>query len=89
MALTLSLSTTPMGVEFPESYARINSGFSFKDTTTITVFFYATSHARALEASPVMTKDFRVKTSALTGNLWPAMYSYLKTLPEFTGAQNA
>ncbi len=86
MALQVELNDNPMAFSFPEAYVRISSGFSLKDFTTISIRVYATAHARTLEANPVMTKDFKVSTASLAGDLWPAMYSYLKSLPEFTGA---
>jgi hypothetical protein len=86
MALQLDLKVSDVGYEFPECYARIVFARTMKDQTLIWVNFYANYAARVAEDMPVKQKEYPCVTAELQGDIFPAMYAYLKTLPDFAGA---
>ncbi len=86
MALQLSLSNSAVGYVFPESYARIVFSRVLKDQTFIFVNFYADRAARVDDKMPVLQKEYAVLTADLVGDIFPAMYSRLKSEPDFAGS---
>ena len=98
MALIVSLTIPPDRVPespdeaaipatvYPESYARILVVRSHAQESFLVVVWYADQAAREQGLDPVYIKEFLAQTSALTGDVYPAAYAYLKTLPEFSGA---
>jgi hypothetical protein len=79
----LAADKAAVAYDFPESYARLSVVTSVKEEWNIIVNFYADATARAQEAAPVLQKVYT--TTPLEGTLWPACYTYLKTLPDFAG----
>lgn len=69
--------------DFPESYARISIATCISTEWRVLVNFYADASARAVNAAPVLQKEFL--TAPLAGDLWPAIYGFLKTEPIFQG----
>jgi hypothetical protein len=49
----------------------------------VIVNVYADATARGLNAAPVLQKEF--VTAPLAGDLWPAIYGFLKLQPLFEG----
>jgi hypothetical protein len=85
MALQLSLSNSAVGYLFPESYARIVFARTLKDQTFIFVNFYADQAARVADKMPVLQKEYTATTEDLVGDIFPAMYNWLKGQPDFAG----
>lgn len=99
MALTLSLTmpaTTALINEqvvavpettYPNAYARLFMARASSSETYLLVCWYADAAARFANADPVKIYEFpAVPTASLVGDIYPAAYAYLKTLPEFAGA---
>jgi len=74
------------GVTYPESYARILYVRSMPEETFIFVCWYENAASRQAGADPIKVYEYKAMTAALAGDVYPAAYSYLKTLPEFSGA---
>jgi hypothetical protein len=85
MALTGNLSADRAAVkyDFPTAYARISVVSADKLEFRIIVDFYSTKAAREANAMPVLGWNY--VTAPLDGDLLPACYAYLKTLPDFAG----
>lgn len=71
---------------YPESYARIFQIRSNQVFTIIAVNWYATAAAYAAGEPPVKMWEYNTETASLHGDIYPAAYNYLKTLPDFAGA---
>lgn len=86
-----SIPATPEELEantrnYPESYVRVLYVRSMPAESFIFVCWYENEAARQAEADPIKVYEYKAPTAALTGDVYPAAYSYLKTLPEFEGA---
>jgi hypothetical protein len=79
----LSANDAAVKFDFPEAYARIAVVTAVVDSWDVTVSVYADASARAQNAAPVLQCKFQ--TAPLAGDLWPAIYGYLKTQPIFAG----
>lgn len=94
MALLLNIENTNVGVSFDSAYAKVvsfKSRFTEEEeekTVLVIVEFYASTKARQSNSQPVKDLDFKINLSDLQGNVLPAIYAYLKTLPEFSGAED-
>ncbi len=98
MALKVSLTIPPNRIpetpdevaeqaqEFPESYARILYVRSMAQDSFIFVCWYANEAARLAGEDAVKVYEYQTATASLPGDIYPAAYAYLKTLPEFAGA---
>lgn len=98
MALQVSLTIPPNRVPetpdevaipaevYPESYARILYVRALAQESFIFVCWYADQAARENNADPVKIYEYQTPTASLQGDVYPAAYAYLKTLPEFEGA---
>lgn len=73
-------------ITYPTAYARILVSRAMADTSYICVSWYADEAARFAGTDPVKLAEFTTKTSDLKGDYFPAVYSFLKSLPEFAGA---
>jgi hypothetical protein len=69
--------------DFPEAYARISIATCISTEWRVLVNVYADATARSINAAPVLQKEF--VTAPLAGDLWPAIYAFLKTEPLFAG----
>ena len=94
MALTLRIENTEVGHTFDAAYAKITSFHGMippdPDDETVVGFyvdFYATLEARQNNSRPIHRMNFH--TSLPAGDFMPGLYNYLKSLPEFTGAEDA
>jgi hypothetical protein len=86
MALQMALGDSAVGFNFPEAYARVSIFRGDKNTLLFNVNWYADAAARAADKQTILEKEYQTETPALSGDLVPALYEYLKTLPEFAGA---
>lgn len=73
-------------VVYPEAYAKILSIRVTDPLSFPLVAWYADAAAHAEGADPVQLKEYGVETSQLQGDIYPAAYAWLLTLPEFAGA---
>jgi hypothetical protein len=88
MALKLNLEMTPIGVPLPEAYARIvDVGGNLRELLVM-VDVYATEGARQSLAKTIERRRHSVDPAELVGPLGPALYAFLKTLPEYAGAED-
>lgn len=87
MALKLE-SITPQGIVLEDGYIMISNITGNKHNLTITVILFANEIARRNGLQPFWNNQYEVPTSAVNGELLPSLYNYLKTLPEFTGAED-
>lgn len=71
---------------YPASYARIFYVRAMAQDSFIFVCWYADQAARERGDEPVKAYEYQTPTSNLVGDVYPAAYAYLKTLPEFSGA---
>ena len=85
MALVGNLTAVRSAVkyEFPACYARISLVNADKAEFRIIVDFYADQAARELNAQAVLSWNY--VCAPLHGDILPACYDYLKTLPDFDG----
>jgi hypothetical protein len=74
------------GVTYPASYARILYVRTLPSDSYIFVCWYADEAARQAGADPVKVYEYQAPTAVLSGDIYPAAYSWIKTLPEFAGA---
>ena len=75
-----------MGDIYPQAYARVMIVRSMAEQSFIWVLWYANAEARQNDGQPVKSYEYPVDTDNLPGNIYPAAYTYLKSLPEFAGA---
>lgn len=73
-------------ITYPTAYARVLVSRAMSDKSYICVCWYADEAARFAGADPVKLQEFVTPTSSLVGNYFPAVYSFIKTQPEFAGA---
>lgn len=71
---------------YPAAYARVMFARAHSDKSYICVCWYATEADRFSGVDHVKAFEFITETATLTGDFYPATYSYLKTLPEFASA---
>ncbi len=74
------------GTTYPEAYVRIMYVRSMAEESFVFVNWYADEAARQNEEPGIKVYEYKVDTDNLPGNIYPAAYAYLKTLPEFEGA---
>jgi hypothetical protein len=86
MAFKMALTNGNCGGTFTEAYAKIEPVISVGKVTRIGVNWYADEQARTDLKQPVHANTFEVPDADLKGDFYPAMYAYLRTLPEFAGA---
>lgn len=75
----------PLGI-YPEAYARIVAIRVHPQITYFVVVWHENQAARERDEQPVLVREFFADTTSLPGDVYPAAYAYLKTLPEFEGA---
>lgn len=86
MALELNIASSSFGLPLHTAYARITNVHADKERVRVIVSVYATAAARQADARPVEQKVYTFKMVELKGELFPALYSALKALPEYAGA---
>lgn len=73
-------------VLYPAAYVRVFYVRATAQESYLLVCWYADADARERNDAPFKQLEYQVATSALVGDVYPAAYAYLKTLPEFAGA---
>lgn len=86
MALQMSISGSNVGVPFSSAYIRIYQVHGNKEKLNVICWVNASVAARQSEAAPVAQYDYEIPLSALQGDLFPAIYNWLKLQPEFANA---
>lgn len=86
MALLLNLENTRIGAPVSQAYARIQSIAGSQTNFHISVYVYYNQNARSTFSDPISMTSHVINTSDLKGDILPALYNYLKTLPEYEGA---
>jgi hypothetical protein len=88
MALKLNLETTQFGVPAPQAYARITNFYGSKDQIQVQVAVYFDQVARENNMAVVLDHAHYIPMADLNGDIIPAIYSVLKTLPQYENAQD-
>jgi hypothetical protein len=89
MALILNLESTQFGVPAPQAYAKITNFHGNKDQIQVQVAVYYDQLAKENNKTVVLQHAHYIPTSDLIGDIIPAIYGVLKTLPEYEGAVDA
>jgi len=89
MALILNLESTQFGVPAPQAYAKIISFHGNKDQIQAHIAVYFDQSARKNNMNTILEHAHYIPMSDLTGDIIPAIYSVLKTLPQYEGAVDA
>jgi hypothetical protein len=89
MALKLNLESTQFGIPAPQAYAKITNFHGNKDQIQVQVNVYYDQSARENNMAVVLQHAHYIPMSDLTGDIIPAIYGVLKTLPEYEGAIDA
>jgi hypothetical protein len=86
MALLVNLQNSDIGAPVTGAYLKVvaYNGNSYEIYCHIVCFY--SSDARNINAQPVFTENKAIQLQNLSGDLLPAIYKYLKTLPEYEGA---
>lgn len=85
MALQMSF-TADDGTVYPECYVSLVNVIATLDDALVTVNYYADRAAFEAGAAPLKLRSFQTDVDSLPGNIIPASYAYLLTLPDFAGA---
>lgn len=88
MALKVDLETSAIGIPIKGAYARITQVRLDKETADIQVMFHASPTARRESKQPVQVRHFHASMADLK-EILPALYAWLKTLPEFIEADDS
>ena len=93
MALQIALNKTPIGIAFPEAYARVTEGrwkLNPDGTATchVTVSLYTSAAARQAKADPVKQMSFTTPLDLTGTNQIAQAYTFLKTRAEFAGSKD-
>lgn len=85
MALKLFIPDSQVGAPFADAYAKISHYHGWTHVLVAHIAIYANMDARFNNAQPVDTRTYEMPVPA-DGPLLPAIYAYLKGLPEYAGA---
>lgn len=85
MALQMNF-TADDGTVYPACYIPLVNVIADPVDAVVTVNYYADKAAFEAGAAPLQLRSFQTATSDLSGNIIPAAYTYLLTLPDFAGA---
>ena len=89
MALEINIAESSIGVPFPTAYARIFDVQGDKESLRVNVDIFATEEARQANAQPIGRESFHIGVAELSGDLFPALYGWIKETPQFAGAEDA
>jgi hypothetical protein len=89
MALKLNLESTQFGIPAPQAYAKITNFHGNKNQIQVQVDVFYDQSARENNMAVVLQHAHYIAMSDLTGDIIPAIYGVLKTLPEYEGAIDA
>ena len=88
MALKITAINNTNGQPETQAYARITNFFGTKDQIQVQVEVHATEQARQAGWPSVAQHAHYINMEDLEGNLIPAIYSVLKTLTVYQGAED-
>jgi len=88
MALVIQAVNNTNGKTEAQAYARITNFFGTKDQLQVQVEVHATKEARKAGWPSVAQHAHYINTEDLKGDLIPAIYSVLKTLTPYAGAED-
>jgi len=88
MALKITAINNTNGQQETQAYARITNFFGTKDQIQVQVEVHATEQARQSGWPSVAQHAHYINMEDLSGNLIPAIYSVLKTLTVYQGAED-
>ena len=88
MALKITAINNTNGQQETQAYARITNFFGTKDQIQVQVEVHATEQARQAGWPSVAQHAHYVNMEDLKGDLIPAIYSVLKTLTPYAGAED-
>lgn len=86
MALQVNLASTSFGVPAPAAYVRVADAMMDKFMVHVSVLVYFDAASRENDKQPLDQKRYALPVGELTGDIFPAIYSALKALPEYAGA---
>ena len=86
MALQMSLQTTSFGMPAPQAYVVINDYRGDKNIIIATILTFYNQEAKQNGNDVINSKIEYIQSHNLSGDILPALYNYLKTLPEYEGA---
>jgi hypothetical protein len=88
MALKLALESTQFGIPAPQAYAKITNFFGNKDQIQVQVAVYYDEQARSNGSSTILEHAHYIAVEELQGDIIPAIYEVLKTLPQYENAED-
>jgi hypothetical protein len=88
MALRITAINNTNGQSETQAYARITNFFGTKDQIQVQVEVHATEQARQAGWPSVAQHAHYINMEDLQGDLIPAIYSVLKTLTVYAGAED-
>jgi hypothetical protein len=88
MAIQIALQNSSIGVPFPAAYVRVARFSGDKERMTYSVDIYASAQARADNARPVGSDQFRAATTDISGDVLPALYADLKARAGYENAED-
>ena len=88
MALRITATNNTNGQPETQAYARITNFFGTKDQIQVQVEVHATEQARQQGWPSVAQHAHYINMEDLSGDLIPAIYTVLKTLTQYQGAED-
>jgi len=88
MALKITAINNTNGQSETQAYARITNFFGTKDQLQVQVEVHATEQARQQGWPSVAQHAHYINMEDLSGDLLPAIYTVLKTLTPYAGAED-
>ena len=88
MALTTSVSIPNTGLSVNNSYAKIVLFSGTKELVSLTVFYYSKKPSSDEQVVRFHSDDFNFVPNLDGENFIKQGYNFLKTLPQFDGAQD-
>ena len=88
MALTVDINDTSIGTPLTGCYLRIVKFDGDKEWVRFFVEAHTSEQARLDAKAPVFSGSHAVAPGDVSGPVLPALYTHLKSLPEYAGAQD-
>ena len=88
MALKITAINPTTGQATSTAYARITNFFGTKDQIQVQVVIHSSADARQSNLQTIKENAHYIGIEDLKGDLIPAIYTSLKTLTEYAGAED-
>lgn len=88
MALTQPYTASQFALLLGEAYFKIQRISADFQKSDLDIWVYASEEARRTNANPLTTLRVSLDTPKEATELWPALYTALKALPEFADAED-